>query len=436
VPALTRPGLDLTALAFEVREQVSRIAQNAGYDQWPAYYDGTVGGRVYLAGLPPAGPAADEVAWIILKDTGNAEQLRRFIAQYPASPRRREAEQRINALEQTNVAVTLPTRPAEKPQGPTGLAERAPAPQKVVLYEEDPANPNGTQFTGTVLWRTERVPAAGGQNSEVAIRGDIEIPQQMSVLLSLRRNDDKTLPASHTVEIVFTLPPRFSHGEMKNVPGILMKQEETARGVPLKGLAVKVTNNFFLVGLSVPDAEMQKNVQLLKEQSWFDIPVVYGDGKRAILAIEKGAPGERAFAEAFAAWEQQAVVAPPGPPAAPAASASSDEPKRVHTVPIRTDAGAKEPAAHAPAPPVESGGYVVQVTVARSEADARTAFASLQAKYSSVLSGRLPLIRPKDQGERGIYFAAQVGPFADRSKADQLCEQLKSAGGSCFVQRN
>jgi cell division septation protein DedD len=79
---------------------------------------------------------------------------------------------------------------------------------------------------------------------------------------------------------------------------------------------------------------------------------------------------------------------------------------------------------------------VVQVTVARSEADARTAFASLQAKYSSVLSGRLPLIRPKDQGERGIYFAAQVGPFADRSKADQLCEQLKSAGGSCFVQRN
>jgi len=32
--------------------------------------------------------------------------------------------------------------------------------------------------------------------------------------------------------------------------------------------------------------------------------VVYADGKRAIIAIEKGTPGERAFADAFAAWNQ------------------------------------------------------------------------------------------------------------------------------------
>jgi hypothetical protein len=49
---------------------------------------------------------------------------------------------------------------------------------------------------------------------------------------------------------------------------------------------------------------MQRNLQLLKERSWFDIPVVYGDGKRAIIAIEKGTPGDRAFADAFAAWGQ------------------------------------------------------------------------------------------------------------------------------------
>ena len=33
-----------------------------------------------------------------------------------------------------------------------------------------------------------------------------------------------------------------------------------------------------------------------------DVPVVYANGRRAILAIEKGAPGDRAFADAFAAW--------------------------------------------------------------------------------------------------------------------------------------
>ena len=41
-----------------------------------------------------------------------------------------------------------------------------------------------------------------------------------------------------------------------------------------------------------------------KERSWFDVPLVYVNQRRAIIAIEKGAPGERAFNDAFAAWEE------------------------------------------------------------------------------------------------------------------------------------
>jgi hypothetical protein len=54
VPLLAKPGVDLRDLAFEVREEVARIARTAGYVQRPAYYDETIGGRVYLAGLPLA----------------------------------------------------------------------------------------------------------------------------------------------------------------------------------------------------------------------------------------------------------------------------------------------------------------------------------------------------------------------------------------------
>ena len=57
-----------------------------------------------------------------------------------------------------------------------------------------------------------------------------------------------------------------------------------------------------MIGLSAVDTEMQRNIQLLKERPWFDVPIIYGDGRRAILAVEKGTPGERAFNEAFAAW--------------------------------------------------------------------------------------------------------------------------------------
>jgi cell division septation protein DedD len=84
---------------------------------------------------------------------------------------------------------------------------------------------------------------------------------------------------------------------------------------------------------------------------------------------------------------------------------------------------------------IEAGGFVVQLSALRSEPEAQAAFRTMQAKYS-VLSGRQPLIRRKDQGERGIFYAAQVGPFGLKSDADQLCETLKSAGGTCFVQKN
>jgi cell division protein YceG involved in septum cleavage len=165
------------------------------------------------------------------------------------------------------------------------------------------------------VWRTDRVPPAPGQAPEVAIRADIEIPEQhISMRWLLRPNRDKSLPASHTVEIVFTLPADFPHGSIANIPGVLMKQGESTRGIPLAGLAVKVTTNFFLIGLSSIDADMQRNIQLLKERPWFDIPIVYGDGQRALIAVEKGTPGERVFAEAFAAWgrpgELQHTMAP------------------------------------------------------------------------------------------------------------------------------
>ena len=52
------------------------------------------------------------------------------------------------------------------------------------------------------------------------------------------------------------------------------------------------------------DADRERNLQLLKERAWFDIPVVYNNNRRAILAMEKGTPGERVFAEAFKVWKQ------------------------------------------------------------------------------------------------------------------------------------
>lgn len=196
---------------------------------------------------------------------------------------------------------TLAAAPSSGP-----AATGASVAQKVVLYEEDPTDPNGKQFVGSAIWRIERVPPSGpGQPEEVAIRADVEIPdRKLTMTWSLRRNTDQSLPASHTVEILFKLPQDFPPGTVTNVPGILMKQTEQTRGAPLAGHAVKVTDSYYLIGLSSYDADRENNLRMLKERGWFDIPVVYSNKRRAILAVEKGTPGDNAFAQAFAAWRQ------------------------------------------------------------------------------------------------------------------------------------
>jgi len=211
----------------------------------------------------------------------------------PAPPRNQKFNDRVSPNDSGNQG------PQPNPQAGADVA------QKVVLYEEDPEDPGGKKFVGSAVWRADTVARGTNQPPDVVVRADIDIPERkMSMKWTLQRNVDKTLPASHTVEILFQLPPDFVHGGVQNVPGVLMKDTEEKRGIPLAGLAVKVTDGYFLVGLSAVDSEMQRNIQLLKEQPWFDVPLVYADGRRAILAIEKGTPGERALNAAFGAWRQ------------------------------------------------------------------------------------------------------------------------------------
>lgn len=129
--------------------------------------------------------------------------------------------------------------------------------------------------------------------------------------------------------------------------------------------------------------------------------------------------------------------------AAPAAAASNGPlsltpPEAGHETgppPVRTSAVAPQ----APAPKAESAGaasgYYVQVTAQKSEADAESSFRGIQSKYANLLGGHEPVIRRKDLGSRGIFYGAQVGPLSHEA-AVQLCENLKSAGGPCMIQRN
>jgi cell division septation protein DedD len=97
-----------------------------------------------------------------------------------------------------------------------------------------------------------------------------------------------------------------------------------------------------------------------------------------------------------------------------------------------SQSSAAVPPATEPARPTKS--WVVQLSAQRTEIEAQSAFRAAQIKYS-MLSGYQLVIRKKDQGERGVFYGVQVGPLS-RDEANQLCSQLKNAGGSCFIQGN
>jgi len=88
----------------------------------------------------------------------------------------------------------------------------------------------------------------------------------------------------------------------------------------------------------------------------------------------------------------------------------------------------------ASAPASGNGSYLVQVSSQRSEADAQSAYRSIQSKYPSVLGSQPHTVRRADLGSKGVYYRAMVGPFPSREAAVQLCSSLKQAGGDCVVQ--
>ncbi|WP_052833124.1 hypothetical protein [Bradyrhizobium sp. LTSP885] len=185
----------------------------------------------------------------------------------------------------------------------THAADDAAAPGRAVLYEEDRADPAGRTSSGSIVWHTDTNKLAGAPD-DIFVVADVDIPNKLKMTLTLKHNTDTSLPASHVFELTLVPVPGLRGGGINSVPGMLTKLNEQARGAPLAGLSVKVTDNVFLVGLSNVDADRQRNLQALRERSWIDIPLVDKIQHRYILAIEKGGSGQIAFTKAFAAWGQ------------------------------------------------------------------------------------------------------------------------------------
>lgn len=212
-----------------------------------------------------------------------------------------EANVRVVAPDDAAGTAATPALSLQDPAADAGAA--APAldadalvAQRAALYEE-PTQEGGevVPVNAAVTWSF----VENGPNGPEIV-GNVDVPDRsMSFRITVRRNIDESLPASHIVEINVQTP----EGEtVRDIPRIVFKQTEDGRGQQLIGAPAQVADGFFWIALSNAAPDVQANLNLLTSQMWIDLPFIYGNGRRAILTFEKGTPGERVFARAVSAW--------------------------------------------------------------------------------------------------------------------------------------
>ncbi|MBF0680287.1 MAG: hypothetical protein IR164_15275 [Devosia sp.] len=172
--------------------------------------------------------------------------------------------------------------------------------QSLLLEASADGRTGAVPFSGTVDWE-EGVDEVGLPT----LVAQASIPaRNLSVGVTIRKNADPSLPASHLMEVAFNIPDTFIGGSISSLPGVLLKDEELVPGTPLVGASARIVGNSFLFALSASPEDAATNVGLLESRRWVDLAVIYGTGRNAILTLEKDEEAQALFEKVFARWAE------------------------------------------------------------------------------------------------------------------------------------
>ncbi len=172
--------------------------------------------------------------------------------------------------------------------------------QRAIFEEQGAEGAPGKSVVGVVAWSQMTV-----ENGLPAIVGRIELADRnAAVSLMITKNTDDALPASHLIEIEFRGADGLVESPIERIPALFLKQKAKARGKRLIGEAVPVTENLYWIALSDQSDQVSRNLALLREGAWFGLPMLFKNGRGALISFEKGIPGDQVFEAVMAAWEK------------------------------------------------------------------------------------------------------------------------------------
>ncbi len=224
----------------------------------------------------------------------------------PVQPAQPDAAGKINDRIGEAPAPTQPPRngagsapaPVQHPGGEVAVAQRA------ILYTEDPNSPQQPQaVNGRVFWRLDSESAGQGRPVETIVRATIEVPDAgLSLDFTIRRNADNAFPASHIIGMRFTRSGAQASDAVREVGVPQFKTEENERGAPISAISSALGENLFVAALSNVPVELQRNLELMQDRPWIDIPLRFASGRRGIITFEKGVSGSQTLGDALNRW--------------------------------------------------------------------------------------------------------------------------------------
>ncbi|PZU92898.1 MAG: histidine kinase [Chelatococcus sp.] len=198
-----------------------------------------------------------------------------------------------------SASAPAPGTPTQQPGGEVAIAQRA------ILYIETPENPQQPRaVTGRVFWRLDSESAGQGRPVETIVRATVEVPAEGVALdFTIRRNTDSAFPASHIIGMRFTITGDPTTQAIREVGVPQLKAEESERGAPLSAINSPLGDNLFVAALSNVPVELERNIDLILNRNWIDVPVRFASGRRGIITFEKGISGGQTLADAFGRWQ-------------------------------------------------------------------------------------------------------------------------------------
>ena len=169
---------------------------------------------------------------------------------------------------------------------------------------------------GSTVWSL--IPPAPNQPATVAVKAEADIPDlKMHATMTLRKNTDPTLQATHTIDLKFSFADGAPIAGFKDIGLPQMRKEDSTAAEALTSVKVKISDTYFLIALAKGESDTARNLDLMQKRAWFDYPLLLNDDRIAKVVFQKSPEGQAMLNKAFEAWR---VEAPPSPAALPSST--------------------------------------------------------------------------------------------------------------------